>query len=81
MQIKKDSLEKSVHRFTENALMRFRPQFYQQGSEIKENSSGGVVNAVSNILGGFFRTGPATQTKAIKGNVQGNRTYQQSIIL
>jgi hypothetical protein len=69
--IKKDQPSKCVHRFTENALMKFRPLNYQTSHNEKSEPNRSFMNTVSSILGGLFKGGSNTLPK---GKPQSNRS-------
>jgi hypothetical protein len=67
----KEISEKIVHRFTENAHMRFRPTNFE--AHQPRSSGGSLVHTFSNILGSLFksRAPPGTQ----KGKSGKSKTF------
>jgi hypothetical protein len=54
MSHKKELEAKSVHRFTDNATMKFRPIYYKSETQASQSGNSSMVNKVSQILGNFF---------------------------
>jgi hypothetical protein len=79
MNHKKELDVKSVHRFTENANMKFRPTFYKTPHEITHSNSS-VVSKVSSIFGNFFANSFKPNPK-IATNPSQNKTYTKSAIV
>lgn len=73
--MKKDNPLQSVHRFTDNTQMKFRPLHFesqQNGQHPRE----GFANKVSTILGGLFK---GDQNTPNKGKQDANRSFIQPL--
>ncbi len=67
--IKKQETQKAVHRFTENAHMKFRPLHYQPSKQGHSQPKEGFTSTVSKILGGLFQSNPSKTGQRSSKNV------------